>query len=129
MCAGDPLLRELTSTVVSSRAAQAPPQPKRAKKDKNAPHVEALVEVILHDTVLFPEGGGQPSDIGILTSSDGQLWEVLEVKRVGGHAVHYVNVGTRTTDDALSAFAVGTAVGVALGEAGLYRRLDNVSVD
>lgn len=118
-------MREITSIVVSCRISQAPPQPKRGKKDKSVP-TEPPVEVILHDTVLFPEGGGQPSDIGTLTSSDGHLWDVLEVKRLGGHAVHYVKAGELTTEDALSAFAVGSTVGVALGKAGLDRRLDHV---
>ncbi|KAI0347083.1 alanyl-tRNA synthetase domain-containing protein [Trametopsis cervina] len=124
-CQRNPLLKEITSTVVSSRAAQAAPQPKRAKKDK-AIATHPLVELILHDTVLFPEGGGQPSDIGFITSSDGHLWDVQEVKRIGGHAVHYVKVGDRSIEDALSSFAVGSTVGVALGEVGQYRRLDHM---
>ena len=111
---------------MSSRLAQAAPQPKRAKKDKAA-STEPLFEVILHDTVIFPEGGGQPSDIGILTSSDGQLWDVQEAKRIGGHAVHYIKIGDRSSEAASSAFAVGSTVGVALGEAGYRRRLDHVS--
>ena len=112
---------------MSSRLAQAAPQPKRAKKDKAASTHEPLLEVILHDTVIFPEGGGQPSDIGILTSSDGQLWDVQEAKRIGGHAVHYIKLGDRTSEAALSAFTIGSTVGVALGEAGYRRRLDHVS--
>ncbi|PSR75033.1 hypothetical protein PHLCEN_2v9363 [Hermanssonia centrifuga] len=126
-CQRDPLLRELISTVVSCRASQSPPPGnKRAKKDlKNPTPAEPLVEVILHDTVLFPEGGGQPSDVGIFTSADGRLWNVVEVKRHGGHAVHYVRVGEGGIDAALQAFTVGSLVGIALGEAGLSRRLDH----
>ncbi|KAI0701169.1 alanyl-tRNA synthetase domain-containing protein [Cytidiella melzeri] len=124
-CQRDPLLKEITSTVVSCRVAQAAPQPKRAKKDQAA-STDPLLELILHDTVIFPEGGGQPSDIGVLTSSDGQLWDVKEVKRIGGHAVHYVKVGDRSSEVALTAFAVGSIVGVALGDAGYYRRLDHM---
>ena len=41
--------------------------------------------VILTDTILFPEGGGQPDDKGTL---DGQ--EVLKVYRSGQNAVHFV---------------------------------------
>lgn len=77
--------------------------------------------------MLFPEGGGQPSDIGLLTGADGEMWEVTEVKRVGGHAVHYVKVGDKTLEEALKAFKTGEKVGVQLGEAGLSRRLDHVS--
>lgn len=128
-CQRDPLRRELLTTVVSSRLAEAPPQPKRAKKDKSgAPPKPAspLVEVLLHDTVLFPEGGGQPSDIGLLISVDGTTWEVSEVKRIGGHAVHYVKIGARSVEDALTCFVNGEQVGVHLGEAGLNRRLDHM---
>lgn len=99
---------------------------KRAKKDQAPAAVEFLVQLILHDTVLFPEGGGQPFDIGVLTSSDGDLWEVVDVKRHGGHAVHYVKAGERGVDAALKAFTPGSLVNVALGEAGLSRRLDHV---
>ena len=115
--------------MVSSRPAEAPPQPKRAKKDKSgAPPAPAspLLEVLLHDTVLFPEGGGQPSDIGLLTSADGETWEVAEVKRVGGHAVHYVKLGSKSMEEALNAFKTNEKIGVQLGEAGLSRRLDHV---
>ncbi|EKM59843.1 uncharacterized protein PHACADRAFT_206056 [Phanerochaete carnosa HHB-10118-sp] len=109
-CQRDSLLRELATTVVSSRPAEAPPQPKRAKKDKSStPPTPAspLLEVLLHDTVLFPEG-------------------VAEVKRAGGHAVHYVKVGEKSIEGALHAFTVGREVGVRLGEAGLQRRLDHI---
>ena len=87
---GDPLLRELVSTVISATLAQAPPtsnnSSKKSKKDKTSQARETLLEVILHDTILFPEGGGQPNDIGIITSADGELWDVVDVKRRGGHA-------------------------------------------
>ncbi|KAJ3557514.1 hypothetical protein NM688_g1435 [Phlebia brevispora] len=106
-----------------------PPVNKRAKKDKTAPaKVESYVQVITHDTVLFPEGGGQPYDIGTLTSADGELWDVVDVKRHGGHAVHYVRVSDRGVDAALKAFTSGSIVNVALGEAGLARRLDHMCV-
>ncbi len=78
---------------MSCRVAQssAPPSNGREGKKKKAaaPAPTApLLEVILHDTVIFPEGGGQPSDVGVLTSADGELWDVVEAKRHGGHAVH-----------------------------------------
>ena len=129
---GDPLLRELVSTVVSCQASQSPPpaSKQRAKKDKaTSAAVGPLVQVILHDTILFPEGGGQPHDTGVFTSADGELWDVVDVKRFGGHAIHYVRVGDRGVDAALKAFAPGSLVNVALGEAGLNRRLDHVRAD
>ncbi|KAI0082457.1 alanyl-tRNA synthetase domain-containing protein [Panus rudis PR-1116 ss-1] len=128
-CQRDPLLRELVSTVVSSTLAQAPPTSnsnRKSKKDKGP--VEQLLEVVLHDTVLFPEGGGQPNDIGLLTSSDGELWEVVDVKRRGGHAIHFVRVKDGDVDGALKAFTPGSIVNVSLGEQGFQRRLDHMSI-
>ncbi|CAG2173316.1 unnamed protein product [Oppiella nova] len=42
-------------------------------------------EVTLEDTILFPEGGGQPSDFGTI---DGK--QVVDVRRDGDIAVHFV---------------------------------------
>ena len=105
-----------------------PSNGREGKKKKAAPAPSApLVEVILHDTIIFPEGGGQPSDCGILTSADGELWDVVEAKRHGGHAVHYVRLKpAQTVDQALKVFSPGALVGVALGEEGSKRRLDHV---
>ncbi|TCD70424.1 hypothetical protein EIP91_003505 [Steccherinum ochraceum] len=128
-CQRDPLLRELVSQVISCTLSQSQPlsaAEKRARKGKAEAPKDSLVEVILHDTILFPEGGGQPHDIGLLTTSDGELWDVVDVKRHGGHAVHYVKVKDNNTDAALASFATGTNVGVALGDHGLQRRLDHM---
>ncbi|OWF35864.1 alanyl-tRNA editing protein Aarsd1-like [Mizuhopecten yessoensis] len=43
-------------------------------------------EVILEDTVLFPEGGGQPDDRGTINDID-----VLRITRKGAEAVHFVS--------------------------------------
>ncbi|KAI0254769.1 hypothetical protein BJV78DRAFT_1152063 [Lactifluus subvellereus] len=48
--------------------------------------------------VLFPEGGGQPTDIGTLISEDGFTWDVEFVKRHGGVAVHYVKLAEDVGD-------------------------------
>ena len=40
---------------------------------------------VLDDTILFPEGGGQPSDRGFLNDA-----EVLDVQKAGGEIRHYV---------------------------------------
>ncbi|TFY68755.1 hypothetical protein EVJ58_g811 [Rhodofomes roseus] len=128
-CQRDPLLREITTTVISATVSQAPTPSsngRKSKKEKAAPAPsEPLIEVILHDTVIFPEGGGQPSDVGLLTSSDGDVWSVVEAKRHGGHAVHYVRSKDQSADAALRAFMPGTRVGVALGDEGWKRRLDH----
>lgn len=83
---------------------------------------------MLHDTVLFPEGGGQPSDVGLLTTSDKKVWRVIEVKRHGGHAVHYVSVPKEDVEAALHAFHTGAQVVASLGEEGYRKRLDHVRI-
>ncbi|KAH9948348.1 hypothetical protein B0H21DRAFT_733864 [Amylocystis lapponica] len=128
-CQRDPHLRDLVTVVVSSRLSQShsvPSNGRKSKKDKAPPApTEPLLEIILHDTIIFPEGGGQPSDVGLLTSADGELWDVIEVKRHGGHAVHYIRAHDLTGESALQVFTPGARVGVALGEEGLKRRIDH----
>lgn len=46
--------------------------------------------VVLDRTVFYPGGGGQPSDRGTLTASDGTSWEVRAARRDGGDIVHEV---------------------------------------
>ena len=50
----------------------------KKKKGGKAP---AVFEVELDDTVLFPRGGGQPSDLGTLSTPDGKQHKVLHVYR------------------------------------------------
>ncbi|KAL7748475.1 hypothetical protein RI367_006170 [Sorochytrium milnesiophthora] len=52
------------------------------------PDERGLFAVKFSDTVLFPEGGGQPSDTGTLNRSI----RVLDVQRQGLEAVHYVQL-------------------------------------
>ncbi|KAF4619600.1 hypothetical protein D9613_005218 [Agrocybe pediades] len=134
---GDPLLRSIETTVVSVTVAQAPPAPaqsagKNKKKAVIAPEIpnEPLLHVLLHDTVIFPEGGGQPTDTGrIETVADGVVWEVLQAKRHGGHAVHYVKVPAgRSVEDALLALQPGAKVIASLGQEGYDRRYDHMSM-
>ncbi|KAH7916079.1 ThrRS/AlaRS common domain-containing protein [Hygrophoropsis aurantiaca] len=128
-CQRDPLLRELDTTVVSCTISQSGPPPS-SRTGKKAPVAAApehpTLEVILHDTVIFPEGGGQPSDIGILKTTDGRIWTVFQVKRLGGHAIHYVRVDNAETDSLQ--FVPGTKIHVALGDEGIERRLDHMSI-
>jgi len=46
--------------------------------------------VVLDQTAFYPEGGGQPPDLGFLRSS-GRQTEVLDVQKVGNVIVHIVN--------------------------------------
>ncbi|KAF8076335.1 ThrRS/AlaRS common domain-containing protein [Lyophyllum atratum] len=132
-CQRDPLLRSLDTFVVATSVSQpaAPPAKKPAKKAVIAPAIpnDPLLEVILHDTVIFPEGGGQPTDTGIITTTaDGTVWEILQAKRHGGHAVHYVRVKDGDVDNALLAFSPGASVTVALDQDGSDRRYDHMSM-
>jgi misacylated tRNA(Ala) deacylase len=54
--------------------------PGLTKKEKIAGH-----EVTLEDTVLFPEGGGQPDDRGTISGV-----AVTRVRRAGTEAVHFI---------------------------------------
>jgi len=81
--------------------------------------------------VIFPEGGGQPTDTGrIETTADGVTWEVLQAKRHGGHAVHYVKVPIGlSVDAALLSLHPGAKVVVSLGQEGYDRRYDHVRLN
>lgn len=49
-------------------------------------------KIILDQTVLYPAGGGQEHDTGIL-EQDGRTFDIYSVKREGGRIVHYVRNG------------------------------------
>ncbi|MBN3323535.1 AASD1 protein, partial [Atractosteus spatula] len=70
---------DFTTTVVSCRPAEL--------KLDNSGKKETVkgFNVILEDTVLFPEGGGQPDDRGLIGGVP-----VLRVTRQGAEAVHFV---------------------------------------
>ncbi|SCV02682.1 LAMI_0H01904g1_1 [Lachancea mirantina] len=57
----------------------------KTKEDK-------IFEVQLQDTILFPEGGGQPSDLGeLVVDSNDRKVSVFGVERRGLQAIHRVN--------------------------------------
>lgn len=126
---GDPLLRRLETLVVDAFPLQADAPQKPPRKGTKVLRSEGVVlQVILHDTIIFPEGGGQPSDIGHISVGSGMTLEVFGARRVGGHAVHSIRFPT--TDElqkAQSLLAAGTNVIVSLGDDGYRRRLDHVS--
>lgn len=88
-CQNEPYLKTLTTRVVG--CTEIP-------KTKKTP---AKYEIELEDTVLFPEGGGQPSDLGSF-SFDNATVPVNYVKRDGLIAKHEVD----------SPVSVGTTVNV-----------------
>ncbi|XP_054252723.1 alanyl-tRNA editing protein Aarsd1-like isoform X2 [Indicator indicator] len=76
-CQRDSWARQFATRVVSCRAAELRPEgggePLRG------------FQVVLEDTILFPEGGGQPDDRGLI----GDV-RVLRVTRRGPEAIHFV---------------------------------------
>uniref|UniRef100_A0A8C9RCQ5 Alanyl-tRNA synthetase domain containing 1 n=1 Tax=Scleropages formosus TaxID=113540 RepID=A0A8C9RCQ5_SCLFO len=79
-CQRDSYVQEFVTTVVSCSPCELSLERASGKKEK----VKGF-EVILKDTVLFPEGGGQPDDRGTLGGVP-----VLRVTRRGAEAVHFV---------------------------------------
>jgi len=126
---GDPLLRRLETYVVDAFPLHADTPQKPQRKGAKTPRPEGVVlQVILHDTIIFPEGGGQPSDVGYISVGSNATLEVFEAKRVGGHAVHSVRFPTMDElQKAQLLLSAGTNVVVTLGDAGYRRRLDHVS--
>ncbi|MDY6985440.1 MAG: alanine--tRNA ligase [Candidatus Thermoplasmatota archaeon] len=47
-------------------------------------------EVVMDRTLFYPEGGGQPSDIGVLIS-DGKEVNVVDVEKVNGVVIHHTD--------------------------------------
>ncbi|THV08607.1 ThrRS/AlaRS common domain-containing protein [Dendrothele bispora CBS 962.96] len=131
-CQRDPLLRQINTTVVSCNVSQpaAAPSGKKTKKAVLTPTLpsDPILEVILHDTVIFPEGGGQPTDTGIITTEEGKVWSVVQAKRHGGQGVHYVQVKDGNLESAIQAFTPGSKVIASLDEAGYDRRYDHMSM-
>lgn len=108
-CQRDSYLQTLRTTVLRCTPVEAKSEePKKGKKSKKKPAAEAaaaasaagptkqLYEVELEDTVLFPEGGGQPADTGTIRAVAGSAAEappvrVLDVQRRELRAVHVVD--------------------------------------
>ena len=64
LCQKDTYAKTCKATVLRCEQVQAPPSKKKGKsKPKDA------YDVVLSDTVLFPEGGGQPFDVGVIGDS------------------------------------------------------------
>lgn len=78
-CQRDSYAREFTTTVVSCRPAELQTEGSNGKKD-----VLSGFQVVLEDTLLFPEGGGQPDDRGTINDIS-----VLRVTRRGTQADHF----------------------------------------
>jgi misacylated tRNA(Ala) deacylase len=49
--------------------------------------------VVLDRTVLYPGGGGQPADRGVIRADDGRTWVVVSARKVGDDIVHELEPG------------------------------------
>ncbi len=48
-------------------------------------------KIILDQTLYYPEGGGQPSDIGIITTPDGDEINIIHAEKVDDIVLHHVS--------------------------------------
>ncbi|XP_043910601.1 alanyl-tRNA editing protein Aarsd1-like isoform X1 [Protopterus annectens] len=78
-CQKDSFMKEFVTTVISCNTAELKVDTNGKKKTIKG------YNVILKDTVLFPEGGGQPDDRGSINDIP-----VLRVTRQGPDAIHFV---------------------------------------
>ncbi|KAK9360995.1 Threonyl/alanyl tRNA synthetase [Lipomyces starkeyi] len=92
-CQVDSYLRNFETTVVSCRQIKTAPPSKAGKKSKltttPSDDTQECFEVELKDTILFPEGGGQPSDHGVIATPDAEF-PVLAIRRALLTALHRV---------------------------------------
>ncbi|XP_075155537.1 alanyl-tRNA editing protein Aarsd1-A [Haematobia irritans] len=80
-CQEDSFLRHFTTTVVSCEAAKLNVSPPGSSESEEV----RGYNVVCEDTILFPEGGGQPCDFGTINGEP-----VRSVVRKGNEAVHFV---------------------------------------
>ncbi|KAF9975751.1 hypothetical protein BGZ73_000501 [Actinomortierella ambigua] len=80
-CQATPYLKQLKTTVLDC---------------SQKPNKQKLYEVHLQDTILFPEGGGQPCDYGTINGV-----EVKNVQRVGTSHVHHTTAPVSVGSEAL----------------------------
>ncbi|BFZ22576.1 hypothetical protein BsWGS_25615 [Bradybaena similaris] len=90
MCQQNSYLKELQTKVRSCKTATL------ALVENGKKTTVQGYEVILNDTILFPEGGGQPDDRGTINDVP-----VLRITRVGKDAVHFVAVEIPENGDAI----------------------------
>ena len=76
---------------------------------------EDTVNIILDQTVFYPEGGGQPSDVGII-SIDGKIYEIEYASKVNNIVLHQVAVKEDEKEEVLKTLkaAVGKMTHIAI---------------
>ncbi|MBO7159589.1 MAG: alanine--tRNA ligase, partial [Methanobrevibacter sp.] len=74
------------------------------------------VNIILDRTIFYPEGGGQPSDIGIM-SIDGKIYEVTYAEKLNNIVLHHIAIPKDSDKESLFATLkgyIGTEVHMAI---------------
>lgn len=93
-CQKNSFLKSFQTVVVSCKEYEpimtSRDKQNKGKKKEEKPPAEKLYAVELEDTILFPEGGGQPYDFGSIVLPDETKVEVKQVLRKELTAVHVV---------------------------------------
>lgn len=87
-CQNNSYLKSFKTKVIECKTVTPVTKEKTTGKQEDGPQT---YEVELQDTILFPEGGGQPSDKGEIIDENGQAIAVNYVKREGLIAKHLVD--------------------------------------
>eukprot|EP01095_Lingulamoeba_sp_RSL-Kostka_P015969 TRINITY_DN7573_c3_g1_i1.p1 TRINITY_DN7573_c3_g1~~TRINITY_DN7573_c3_g1_i1.p1 ORF type:complete len:453 (+),score=156.32 TRINITY_DN7573_c3_g1_i1:58-1416(+) len=84
----DSYLKEFDAVVISCEEVEIKEESnKKKKKNKNKSKATKQYKIVLNDTILFAEGGGQPTDTGLMNNA-----KVFKVNRdSNGVVTHYVD--------------------------------------
>jgi alanyl-tRNA synthetase len=97
-CQRDTFLRQLATSIISIAPAAIHFTTTSTNNNKTVASAEkSQVEIVLQDTVLFPEGGGQPHDVGeiALLPAKSPKFKVVNVQRRQNTCVHFIEFGTK----------------------------------
>jgi len=87
LCQRESFLKQCDTLVLSCNEVQREEIPDLGKTTEQHDPLNKYFELILEDTILFPEGGGQPDDRGFIENVP-----VSRVIRRGNQAIHYVKM-------------------------------------
>lgn len=64
---------------------------------------DGTCNLIFDQTLFYPEGGGQPSDVGII-AIDGKVYEIEYASKIDGVVLHQVAIGEEDVAEAVESF-------------------------
>ena len=64
---------------------------------------DGTCNLIFDQTLFYPEGGGQPSDVGII-AIDGKVYEIEYASKIDGVVLHQVAIGEEDASEAVESF-------------------------